>query len=243
MLGFLGILLNCNNTKSKEPEYLRGISNLENVEIFNLINPINKLEEPFYNTFYDGYSISLKSNSIQQELIFQKGDLGISKVLSFYYENPETVFFLFKSNLDNFVILIEGRDYYGSNLGIYYIDNTLKKIIEIDDTLNYFQDDPESKGLKLPAAAIKKENNVLNCRIYIGNKLLIDKNYDLKAISNTNLNHEIEDSKNFQKTTISDLKGIWGVNCANELTVLDVNGNKGFLSLNSENAIYINLKV
>ncbi|MEE6129957.1 hypothetical protein V2E39_21335 [Chryseobacterium arthrosphaerae] len=36
---------------------------------------------------------------------------------------------------------------------------------------------------------------------------------------------------------------MWGVICQNELTVLDINKDKGFLSLYDFNAIYINLKV
>lgn len=54
----------------------------------------------------------------------------MTKTLNFYYENPEIVFHLYKSNLNNIVILIEGRDYYGSNLGIHYIDHKTNKIIE-----------------------------------------------------------------------------------------------------------------
>ncbi|MBP2619058.1 hypothetical protein [Chryseobacterium jejuense] len=45
------------------------------------------------------------------------------------------------------------------------------------------------------------------------------------------------------KTYPSDLKGMWGVICENELTVLKINKNEGFLSLYDFNAIYINLKV
>lgn len=41
----------------------------------------------------------------------------------------------------------------------------------------------------------------------------------------------------------SSLKGTWSVNCQNELTTLDIDKNKGFLSLYSPNAIYINIDV
>lgn len=44
-------------------------------------------------------------------------------------------------------------------------------------------------------------------------------------------------------TKLSDLKGMWAVICANELTTLDINEDEGFLSLYDFNAIYINLKV
>ncbi|AYZ10649.1 hypothetical protein EGY05_01180 [Chryseobacterium arthrosphaerae] len=51
------------------------------------------------------------------------------------------------------------------------------------------------------------------------------------------------DKKEETKTYPSDLKGMWGVICQNELTVLKINKNEGFLSLYDFNAIYINLKV
>lgn len=45
------------------------------------------------------------------------------------------------------------------------------------------------------------------------------------------------------KTFPSSLKGTWGVNCENELTTLDIDRTKGYLSLYSPNAIYINIDV
>ncbi|WP_123841224.1 hypothetical protein [Chryseobacterium arthrosphaerae] len=105
--------------------------------------------------------------------------------MKFYYENPEIVFHLYKSDVGNIVILIEGRDYYGSNLGVYYIDNKTNRIIEIDDTLTYTQDNPETKGFKLPKAEIIKKEDELKCTIYLGNKLLYDKNYEMSTIEKT----------------------------------------------------------
>lgn len=252
LFAFLGLLLNCNNTKLKESEPQKAVKQTEIKEIFSLVKPINKPEEPLYTTLYNGYSISIQSNSSQQELIFKKGNAEIKKTLKSYYENPEIVFHLYKSDLNNIVILIEGRDYYGSNLGVYYIENKTNKIIEIDDTLNYTQDNPETKGFKFPKAEIIKKEDELKCTIYLGNKLLYDKNYDISSIEKNNSSKNIVSSKidNYsestnigQSTTPSDLKGMWGVNCQNELTVLDINKNEGYLSLYSFNAIYINLKV
>jgi hypothetical protein len=116
-----------------------------------------------------------------QELIFKKGNIEISKVLKFYYENPEIVFHLYKSTLDNFIILIEGRDYYSSTLGVYYLDNKLTNIIEIDDTLSYKQDMPENKGFKLPGVEILKDRNNLKCKFFLGDKFLYDKNYEIST--------------------------------------------------------------
>ena len=182
LLVFFGLFLSCNNTKAKEPELLKTIKNTETKEFFSLVKPINKPEEPLYKTIYNEYSISMNSNSSNQELIFTKGNLKVSKVLQFYYENPELVFHLYKSNLDNIVILIEGRDYYSSNLGVYYIENESNKIIAIDETLTYNQDDPEAKGFKLPKVEILKNVNDLKCKFYLGDKSLYDKNYDVTKI-------------------------------------------------------------
>jgi len=43
--------------------------------------------------------------------------------------------------------------------------------------------------------------------------------------------------------TLADLKGSWAVNCENELTELSFENNEGYLSLYSDNAVYINVTV
>lgn len=203
---FFGLLLNCNNTKLKENDLHRVIGETKIEEIFSLVKPINKPVEPTYKTLYNGFSILINSNSSNQELIFIKGKLVVNKVLKFYYETPEIVFHVYKSNLDNIVIIIEGRDYYGSNLGIYYIENKSNQIIEIDNTLTYNQDDPEAKGFKLPKAEVIKNGEKLRCTIYLGNKILYNKNYDVSTIEAnkknaiSNIDKYINDSKYFIKT-------------------------------------------
>jgi len=166
--------------------------NKQDVEIFQLEKSINKPQEPLYKTIYDDCSISIKLNTSNQELIFKKGNIEISKVLKFYYENPEIVFHLYRSSLDNFVILIEGRDYYSSTLGVYYLDNNLTNIIEIDDTLSYRQDDPENKGFKFPKVEILKNTNNLKCKFYLGDKFLYVKNYDISTKIKTKENNASE---------------------------------------------------
>lgn len=194
ILVFFGLFLGCKNTEAKEPITLKTIKSTETKEVFSLVKPINNPEEPLYKTIYNDYSISINSNTSNQELIFKKGNKEISKVLKFYYENPEIVFHLYKSNLDNFVILIEGRDYYSSTLGLYYLDNKLPNIIEIDDTLSYRQDDPENKGFKFPKVEILKNTNNLKCKFYLGDKFLYDKNYDISTKIKTKENNASENS-------------------------------------------------
>lgn len=181
LLIFFGLFLGCKKTEAKEPVILKTIKNTETKEIFSLVKPINNPVEPLYKTIYNNYSIAINSNTSNQELIFKKGNIEISKVLKFYYETPKIVFHLYKSSFDNFVILIEGRDYYSSILGVYYLDNKLTNIIEIDDTLSYLQDDPENKGFKFPKVEILKNANNLKCKFYLGDKFLYDKNYNIST--------------------------------------------------------------
>lgn len=54
----------------------------------------------------------------------------------------------------------------------------------------------------------------------------------------SNQKETVEEEQNIVK-----LNGNWAVDCRNELTTLDINNATGFLSLNSNNAIFINLKV
>ncbi len=219
-LVFFGLLLSCNNTRAKEPEALKIIKNTETKEFFSLVKPINNPEEPLYKTIYNNCSISINSNTSYQELIFKKENLEVSKVLRFYYENPEIVFHLYKSNFDNIIILIEGRDYYSSNLGVYYMDGKSNEIIEIDDTLTYKQDDPESKGFKLPKVEILKNVDILKCRFYLGGKFLYNKDYDIKKsikeknnssqknIETQNINKYINNKDYFIKTFDINKDGI-----------------------------------
>lgn len=50
-------------------------------------------------------------------------------------------------------------------------------------------------------------------------------------------------TEQLEETYPSDLKGYWQTGCGNKFTELSVNNGEGYLSLNSVNAIYINLKV
>jgi hypothetical protein len=153
--------------------------NKQDEEIFQLEKPIKTIKGE-YEAVYNGYKVLLNSNSNNQELTFFKNKTEIKKVLNFYYENGDIVFKLYKSNLGNLVLLIEGRDYYSSNLGIYYIDNKSNSIIEIDDTLVFRQEDPEKLGVKDLIGHISKEGDVLKSNFYLGDKFLYEKKYNIQ---------------------------------------------------------------
>ena len=209
ILFIFGLILNCNNTNSKEIRATNAVKKAETTEVFSYLKPINEPAEPMYKTLYNGYSISINSNSSDQVLLFRNGEFEFIKALKFYYETPEIVFHLYKSNMDNFVIVIEGRDYYGSNLGVYYVEKKSNKIIEIDDKLTYNQDDPETNGFKFPTAQIIKNGDNLQFKFYLGNKFLYDKIYNISTIEkdNSSKTNEIEKlqkhsiNENTKKTT------------------------------------------
>lgn len=160
----------------------------QDVEIFKLEKLLSKTKEQSNKAIYNDCKVFLNSNPNNQELTFIKNKIEIKKVLNFYYETGDIIFNLYKSNLGNIVILIEGQDYYGSNLGIYYIASNSNKIIEIDDTLSYNQDDPDKFGVKELKADILKEGNILKCDFYLGGKLLFNKKYNIKEKTPENIN-------------------------------------------------------
>ena len=96
----------------------------------------------------------------------------------------------------------------------------------------------DNKTIKLKKLNINQK--ILKCEIpidYISEEYEGLENYFHYGITNK------PDKREETKTYPSDLKGMWAVICQNELTVLKINKNEGFLSLYDFNAIYINLKV
>jgi len=54
---------------------------------------------------------------------------------------------------------------------------------------------------------------------------------------------EYKKDNNKEGSYVADLKGSWAVNCDNGLTELSIDKNEGFMTLYSDNAIYINVTV
>lgn len=64
---------------------------------------------------------------------------------------------------------------------------------------------------------------------------------NLTPLEEEKISVKSEDKK--PEVTLADLKGSWAVNCENELTELSFENNEGYLSLYSDNAVYINVTV
>lgn len=95
-----------------------------------------------------------------------------------------------------------------------------------------------SKTIKLNKVSINQK--IMKCEIpieYLSEEYAGIEDYFTYGVQ------EKASKKEIVTTSPSHLKGMWGVICANELTELDINKDKGFLSIYSINAIYINLKV
>ena len=76
--------------------------------------------------------------------------------------------------------------------------------------------------------------------------LLYNKKFDSESqITNEDLNviNKLDFKKQGNLNKQLNFNGTWGVNCNNELTELNIDGEKGYLSLYDFNSIYINLDV
>ncbi len=155
----------------------------EDLEEYALQEPLQIISDTDERNIYKSSEIILESNSENQKLIFKKGSKYLDKLLSFYYEYSGIEFQLYKSSINNHVILVEGIDYYSGSFGVYYIDNKSNSIIELDTDLSYTQYNPEEEGVKKIKAKISKNNNILDCCFYLGNNLLFKKRYDLSSYS------------------------------------------------------------
>lgn len=180
--------------KKKAEQVLDKTSFKQDVEIFKLEKPLKKTKGQSDEAIYNDYEVVLNSTPKNQELSFISSNIKTSKILSFYYETGEIIFNLYKSNLGNIILLIEGNDYYASNLGVYYIDKNCTSIIEIDDTLVFQQNDPEKLGVKELKGNISKEDNIIICKFYLGDKFLYEKNYEIFTKTETKKNNASENN-------------------------------------------------
>jgi len=132
------------------------------------------------------------------------------------------------NNADENIIVIEEfyeevdlhRFFYTTNNEIYFIG---EKTYGNEDRIHYinFEKKDNIITVKFPNTTTNK-SNTLKFNLAYKKKLddnLIEKNYS------------------------SELKGFWRTGCENKFTLLTVDNREGYLSLNSVNSIYINLKI
>lgn len=132
------------------------------------------------------------------------------------------------NNADENIIVIEEfyeevdlhRFFYITNNEIYFIG---EKTYGNEDRIHYinFEKKDNIITVKFPNTTTNKSNTL---KFNLAFKKKLDDNL-------------------IEKTYPSELKGYWQTGCGNKFTELSVDNSDGYLSLNSVNAIYINLKV
>ncbi|CAD0007665.1 hypothetical protein [Flavobacterium salmonis] len=132
------------------------------------------------------------------------------------------------NNADENIIVIEEfyeevdlhRFFYITNNEIYFIG---EKTYGNEDRIHYIN--------------FEKKDNIINVKFP---NTTTNKSNTLKF--NLAFKKKLDDNL-IEKTYTSELKGYWQTGCGNKFTELSVDNSDGYLSLNSVNAIYINLKV
>ncbi|OXA87368.1 hypothetical protein [Flavobacterium hercynium] len=137
-------------------------------------------------------------------------------------------FYYYKCH-DKKILLIEGDDYYSSVFFIYLFEN--KDFYYLGD-FYIKQPTVEKSGI------LKKDFNIS----FNNNEFIIDVLVEDKFFKTFNL----KERKSIDEESLDsnlDIDGLWRLNCANSLTTFDISGKKGYLSLYSDNAIYINVEI
>lgn len=136
--------------------------------------------------------------------------------------------YLFNNANENIIVIEEfyeevdlHRFFYITNNEIYFIG---EKTYGNEDKIHYnnFEKKDNIITVKFPNTTTNNKSNSLKFNLAYKKKLddnLIERNYP------------------------SELKGYWQTGCGNKFTEFDIDKSEGFLSLNSVNAIYINLKI
>ncbi|PBI83349.1 hypothetical protein BSF41_45390 [Flavobacterium sp. ACN2] len=128
------------------------------------------------------------------------------------------------------IFLFEGDDYYSSTIFAYLFEN--KNLYYLGNFI-ISQPNVEKTGVKKKDFKISTDNN----QIYI--EVLLNS----KSFKTYKLNERKSISKETQITSKIDLSGIWRLNCENSLTTFEISGMEGYMSLYSDNAIFINVEL
>lgn len=177
------------------------------------------------------YKLVLNSATETSEIIYNNTTYPIN--LNFTYDTDIDDALgnikIFENN-SNEIIFIPS---FGSNDEMTYEVVLLKDKILYENTISYSLISDSSNSKKI---GINEEKGYFNINI---GKINIKTEFSKELKKGKKDNAPVKEGK----TSPSDLKGMWGVICANELTELDINKSEGFLSLYDFNAIYINVKV
>jgi hypothetical protein len=232
---FSFLFINCQKKTLQNDSKIENSSTYDENKYKEVNFQVKKLNDNDNNTemyTFHHYKLVLNSETEKSEIIFNNNSYPIS--LNFTYDTDINDALrnirIFENNKGNEIILIPS---FGSNDEITYQVILLKNKVLYENVISYslLSDSSGSKKIE-----IYEKKGYFNIKIgKVNVKAAFTKQLNSLQKKSTNTKEE--------KTSPSDLTGMWGVNCQNELTVLDINKNEGFLSLYSVNAIYINLKV
>ncbi|PAM92489.1 hypothetical protein B4N84_22540 [Flavobacterium sp. IR1] len=224
----LGTLFCCKE-QNKEEIIAKNVKNIgsitNNISCFIKQEYLNENKEKELIYKYKDEIYEIKSNQKQTYDIVLNGKTYLANL---NLESAGINFYYYKCH-DKKILLIEGDDYYGSVFFVYLFEN--KDFYYLGD-FYITQPTVEKSGI------LKKDFNIS----FNNSEFIIDALVKDKFFKTFNLK---ERKRIVQESLDSnlDINGLWRLNCANSLTTFDISGKKGYLSLYSDNAIYINVEI
>ncbi|KIA98870.1 hypothetical protein OA93_08280 [Flavobacterium sp. KMS] len=224
---FAFALSSCNSEK-KEKIKVNNIENtitIVNKSCFVKQKSLNKKDNDDFLYKYENETYEIKNNNEQAYDIVLNGKKYLSNL---NLESANINFYYYKCE-NKKVFLIEGDDYYSSVFFVYIFEN--EDLYYLGD-FDINQLNVEKSGVLKKDFKISFNNNEFIIDALVKDKLF--KTFYLKQ--KKSIPQESQDSK-------LDLNGLWRLNCENSLTTFDISDKKGYLSLYSNNAIYINVDI
>lgn len=185
--------------------------------------------------------------------------LGEKNSCSSCSNEEEDISILF--NKDSFSFVINNKKYFYSLKGLlsefgykaYLFNNAEENIIVIEEfyeeeDLHRFFYTKNNKIYFMGEKTYGNEDRIHYVNFEKEDNIIIAKFANTTTNKSNNLKFNLADKNELDDSLIeknypSALKGYWQTGCGNKFTEFDINKSEGYLSLNSVNAIYINLKV
>ncbi|MCV9934682.1 hypothetical protein OIU80_20570 [Flavobacterium sp. LS1R47] len=174
---------------------------------------------------YENEIYEIKSNKKQAYDIVLNGKKYLSNL---NLESANINFYYYKC-MDKKVFLIEGDDYYSSVFFAYLFEN---EVLYYLGNFDINQPNVENSGVLKKDFKILANKDQLTIDLLLRDKFFKTFNLKQKKITPK----EVFDSK-------INLNGLWRLNCENSLTTFDISNKSGYLSLYSDNLIYINVEI
>lgn len=217
-----------NNKEGFVADDLKGDFKISNSSASCFVNQkcINKNDQngfvyKFENEVYE----VLPNKNLTNDLVIN-GEKYLSNLT---LESADLNFYYYKCSAKK-IFLLERDDYYNSTIFAYLFED---KNLYYLGNFSISQPNVEKTGVKKKDFKISIDNNQIAIEVLL----------DSKSFNTYKLNEKKSVSKENQIASKTDLSGIWRLNCENSLTTLDISGAEGYMSLYSDNAIFINVEI